>query len=998
MLICFVIPSQVDIRLLPLPVGGQRLHKVLDSSFSGKQRSPLRVGQQVVFVLNKKLHVGELKFAGPTYFSDGDWCGIELSEPCGKNDGSVKGVRYFDCKEKHGIFVHSHKVRELDKSAFRKICDCDVAPDNLRETTHFSLEDCAGKSDCKALRLDMSGVQVHSNAEFHLSNLGNSCGNETLNKGFESNIIGHSSPLETKFPFIKTNQKLGSGRMEHTFLVNTKDDLSAKVLHIERNSLNRSLSFPKISTGKVCPPSLCFSGDREKGTKRYNFGGQVSIYHGHESCPSFSDTKSDQVCPNKANNTNCNGMPKSHSDLLSKQNSNIGADNDLHRNFSGRDEICKLISSHLSGENRTPDSIEIKFGEPRKLKETLSLNTFNTKLPDSALEGRKVSDETHKLSDAFLQGKYSSCPSLLSSDSDMISESQTKCIDLGSYKNVPDEAVNPQATKQCFEEKSGHKENTHLSSSNCGSESKVEDVTLAQSNIPTLYLWQPPGKSLSLPKLNVESSENIYLESVSAFHDSKISSWPDLFKVKKIPQITYRSTDDEDDDFSVFPSKAMAYSTEDDMYPSSHDGRSSPQTSGLLRTQLMTEPQSLAGGEKVISYASSRGHRSGADNSFPEGKSLAAEPVNNPSGLSSQESLCSEGSQAFVNGPIIRRKSSQGKKTEANGNDTAAKGTNVSKIRSNDVKTLVPKREIKPPSKLEQLAQSKKGLGSKKSEQNQQGSKIRSTRSDPRVMKRHTLSAIPGPPAADVVTQPGITKRSSIGSTFDSQTVGKMVSHIPHLMRKTQTQPSAEKNKLQTSKLLATRTIKEENKYVVPKQSKTIQSDNNDEKPSLTHKTSSVAPKMTKPELRKSSVVHDSKKGTAKVSVEKVSALTPKLPLAKKTVKSSSFVADKEKPKRKTSRDTAAQRPAIGKRGSSASVLEKDKTALKSSSSGSVGKVAMKSKTPVLPTSTTDAPRRAVGSLRTPRTVTGQMTASAFAKGLMPGELQILYIILYAAN
>ena len=968
-------------------MGGQHLLKVLDSCSSGKQRSILRVGQQVVFVLDKKLRVGELKFIGATHFSNGDWCGIELTEPCGKNDGSVKGVRYFTCQEKYGIFVHSHKVKVLDNSAVRKICDCDL---DSRETTKFSLEGWTGESGCnrKILELQMSGVQVHSNAEFHVSNLGNSCGNESLNKGFVSNIIGHSSPLETNFSFKKSGKNSGSEGMERSFLVNTKHDLSARVLEI--CSFNRSLSFPKISSRKGCLQSLCFSGNREKDTKRDNLEGQASGTGSrcYGSCPSLnSDAKNDQLCRNKVNSTNCSEKRNSHSDQLSEQNINVGADSDLHRNCFGRDKIhvCELqvIASHLSGENGMPDSIEIKFGEKRKLKETLSLKTFKTKLPDCALEGGKISDGNCKLSDSFPQGKYSSCPSLLHSDE--TSKSQKKCIDLGNYENVPDEAGNPTVIQQCVDEKSGHEERTHLPSPSCGSEAKIEISTLAQSNSPTLYLWQTPGKSLSLPKLNVKSSENIHLESISAFHDSKVSSWPDLFKKKKIPQITYRSTDDEDDDFSVFPSKAMAYSTEDDMYPSSHDGQISPQMS-----HVMKGTQNSTVGEKVISYASSRGRRSGPGICYPEGKKIAAEPVNNPSGFSSQEYLGSDGSLAFVIGTIAKKKSSQGKKTEANGNVTAAKVANSSKIKSNDLKTLVPKKEIRP-SKLEQLAQSKsKGLGGKKIEQNQLDSKIRSAKVDPKVMKRNTLSAIPGPPSADAATQPDITKQSSVGATFDSQATDKLVSHIPHLMRKTQTQSSAEKNKLQPSKLLTTRTAKEENRSVVSKQSKILQSDKNERKPSLTYKTNSVTPRMTKPDLQKSSVNHDTKKGTLKVTTEKAGAVTPKLPLVKKIAKSSPFVhvAEKEKTKQKTSRDTAVQRPAVGNRRSSASALEKDKIALQSSSSGSVGKVAVKSKTPVLPTSTTDTPRRAGGSLRTPRPITGQTTASVFPKGLMPHLLQ----------
>eukprot|EP00439_Symbiodinium_sp_Y106_P027014 s1986_g3.t1 len=50
---------------------------------------------------------GTVRFVGQTEFAEGDWIGVELDQPLGKNDGSVKGRAYFSCKPNHGIFARA---------------------------------------------------------------------------------------------------------------------------------------------------------------------------------------------------------------------------------------------------------------------------------------------------------------------------------------------------------------------------------------------------------------------------------------------------------------------------------------------------------------------------------------------------------------------------------------------------------------------------------------------------------------------------------------------------------------------------------------------------------------------------------------------------------------------------------------------------------------------------------------------------------------------------
>lgn len=67
----------------------------------------IKVGERIKF----DQLTGTIKYIGNIRDKDGIWVGIMLDTDDGKNDGSINGVRYFDCGGKNcGLFVREEKI------------------------------------------------------------------------------------------------------------------------------------------------------------------------------------------------------------------------------------------------------------------------------------------------------------------------------------------------------------------------------------------------------------------------------------------------------------------------------------------------------------------------------------------------------------------------------------------------------------------------------------------------------------------------------------------------------------------------------------------------------------------------------------------------------------------------------------------------------------------------------------------------------------------------
>jgi dynactin 1 len=78
----------------------------------------IKTGQTIITQDGRE---GVVRYIGPLHIAAGEWLGLELPDETGKNDGSVKGQRYFQCAPGFGIFVRKesavHVVKQTPQEA-----------------------------------------------------------------------------------------------------------------------------------------------------------------------------------------------------------------------------------------------------------------------------------------------------------------------------------------------------------------------------------------------------------------------------------------------------------------------------------------------------------------------------------------------------------------------------------------------------------------------------------------------------------------------------------------------------------------------------------------------------------------------------------------------------------------------------------------------------------------------------------------------------------------
>ena len=121
---------------------------------------------------------GTVRYTGATYFADGIWVGVELREPVGTSNGTIKDVTYFECAPNHGVFV---------KPA--KLC-------KLADNTEFDVELSAAESELESL-LEEGSSHTHASFEPLVSVVSDTGPDRSITVLSETDSVGTAADDQT---------------------------------------------------------------------------------------------------------------------------------------------------------------------------------------------------------------------------------------------------------------------------------------------------------------------------------------------------------------------------------------------------------------------------------------------------------------------------------------------------------------------------------------------------------------------------------------------------------------------------------------------------------------------------------------------------------------------------------------------------------------------------------------------------------------------------------
>ncbi|NXH32006.1 CLIP4 protein, partial [Myiagra hebetior] len=180
----------------------------------------LKLGDRVVIAGQK---VGTLRFCGTTEFASGQWAGVELDEPEGKNNGSVGKVQYFKCAPKRGIFAPLSKISKASDHKKSSVRSSSVRSSPLVRSKKIDVTHITSKVNSG---LNMAKRDNASENNFMTANRGKTVPAKDGFPGYSSSSSSTTS-LEGKRNYSKKRNSTSSSKKALTRVSSASSKISA---------------------------------------------------------------------------------------------------------------------------------------------------------------------------------------------------------------------------------------------------------------------------------------------------------------------------------------------------------------------------------------------------------------------------------------------------------------------------------------------------------------------------------------------------------------------------------------------------------------------------------------------------------------------------------------------------------------------------------------------------------------------------------------------------
>ncbi|NXB22676.1 CLIP4 protein, partial [Rhagologus leucostigma] len=180
----------------------------------------LKLGDRVVIAGQK---VGTLRFCGTTEFASGQWAGVELDEPEGKNNGSVGKVQYFKCAPKRGIFAPLSKISKASDHKKSSVRSSSVRSSPLVKSKKVDVTHVTSKVNSG---LNMAKRDSASENNFMTANRGKTVPAKDGFPGYSSSSSSTTS-LEGKQNYSKKRNTTSSSKKALTRVSSASSRISA---------------------------------------------------------------------------------------------------------------------------------------------------------------------------------------------------------------------------------------------------------------------------------------------------------------------------------------------------------------------------------------------------------------------------------------------------------------------------------------------------------------------------------------------------------------------------------------------------------------------------------------------------------------------------------------------------------------------------------------------------------------------------------------------------